>query len=631
MDRDTVTFTQMGGEGATWIGQAPFTDDEARVPEPRRRHLRPLRHPRDPRGRRGRREHDLQDPVQRRRRDDRRPAGRRARSRSRASRSSSRPRACAGSMVVTDEPEKYTARVLPAGVTVHHRRTLERVQRELREVPGVSALIYDQTCAAELHRKRKRGTIAAPDKRVVINELVCEGCGDCNVQSNCLSVMPLETEFGRKRRINQSSCNQDFSCLEGFCPSFVTLRGAQAQSAAAAGVGGVCRACPSRAPGRERRRAQHSDRGRRRHGRRDRERLARPRGAPRRQARRAARSDRPRAEIRRRVVARSNLDGPRAAARHADPGGAGGSPARLPTSSSRRAASRLSMLSAERSPVIVNVHEEMPPSFIRERDFDSPARKLIEALRTASRRRRRRDPRGTRLASALLGDSIGANVLMLGFAFQTGAAARIGRGALSRARALRPQRRGEQARVRLGPIRRAEPRASRASGDGRGRRRDSGRRRAAEASRSREEFLIGYQNRAYAARYRTLVDRVAAAEQRVRPGSSSLHDAVARNYFCAARLQGRVRGRASAHRDRFPRRAYGEISARERVRHSTSLRRCSRESIRRRAGRRNTSSEPGCCRVLRVLAKLEVLRGTKLDPFGYGGRSAARARVARAL
>src|SRR6185436_4999782 len=88
-----------------------------------------------------------------------------------------------------------------------------------------SALIYDQTCAAELHRKRKRGEIQAPDRRVVINELVCEGCGDCSVQSNCLSVMALETEFGRKRTINQSSCNQDYTCLEGFCPSFVTLEG----------------------------------------------------------------------------------------------------------------------------------------------------------------------------------------------------------------------------------------------------------------------------------------------------------------------------------------------------------------------------------------------------------------------
>ena len=99
------------------------------------------------------------------------------------------------------------------------------MQRELRDAPGVSALIYDQTCAAEARRLRKRGEFPDPDRRVVINELVCEGCGDCSVQSNCISIEPIETEFGRKRRINQSSCNKDYSCLKGHCPSFVTIEG----------------------------------------------------------------------------------------------------------------------------------------------------------------------------------------------------------------------------------------------------------------------------------------------------------------------------------------------------------------------------------------------------------------------
>ncbi|HET6828136.1 MAG TPA: DUF6537 domain-containing protein, partial [Ramlibacter sp.] len=110
---------------------------------------------------------------------------------------------------------------------VHHRDELDRIQREFREIPGVTAILYDQTCATEKRRRRKRGTAVDPAKRVVINELVCEGCGDCSVQSNCLSVEPLETEFGRKRTINQSTCNKDMSCLKGFCPSFVTVEGGQ--------------------------------------------------------------------------------------------------------------------------------------------------------------------------------------------------------------------------------------------------------------------------------------------------------------------------------------------------------------------------------------------------------------------
>ena len=139
-------------------------------------------------------------------------------------------------IVVTDEPQKYqsastqagpVALTLPAGIAVEHRDALERVQLEFRAIAGTTVIIYDQTCATEKRRRRKRGTLVTPSRHVVINELVCEGCGDCSVQSNCLSVEPVETEFGRKRRINQSGCNQDFSCLNGFCPSFVTVEGGQ--------------------------------------------------------------------------------------------------------------------------------------------------------------------------------------------------------------------------------------------------------------------------------------------------------------------------------------------------------------------------------------------------------------------
>ncbi|TKC87983.1 indolepyruvate ferredoxin oxidoreductase family protein [Trinickia terrae] len=131
-------------------------------------------------------------------------------------------------VIVTDEPEKYDAGVsLPQGVTVHHRDRLDAIQRELRDVPGTTVLIYDQTCATEKRRRRKRGAYPDPARRAFINDAVCEGCGDCSVQSNCLSVEPLETPLGAKRKINQSSCNKDFSCVKGFCPSFVTAEGAQ--------------------------------------------------------------------------------------------------------------------------------------------------------------------------------------------------------------------------------------------------------------------------------------------------------------------------------------------------------------------------------------------------------------------
>ena len=135
-------------------------------------------------------------------------------------------------VVVTDEPEKYGLdAALPAGVHVRHRLDLTVIQKELAEVPGVTVLIYDQTCAAEKRRRRKRGAFPDPDRRVMINPAVCEGCGDCGVKSKCVAVLPRETELGRKRHIDQSACNKDFSCVEGFCPSFVILHGAKPRKA----------------------------------------------------------------------------------------------------------------------------------------------------------------------------------------------------------------------------------------------------------------------------------------------------------------------------------------------------------------------------------------------------------------
>ena len=234
MDRSTVTFSQMGGEGVSWIGQAAFTTDQhvfANLGDGTYYHsgLLAVRQSiaagvnvtykilyNDAVAMTGGQPVDgvLKVPEMTRELD---------------------AEGAKRIVVVTDEPEKYEdaaikSRLAP-GVTVHHRDDLDAVQREMREVPGCSVIVYDQTCATEKRRRRKRGTLVEPAKRVVINELVCEGCGDCSVQSNCLSVEPVETEFGRKRRINQNSCNKDYSCLKGFCPSFVTVEGGQLRSA----------------------------------------------------------------------------------------------------------------------------------------------------------------------------------------------------------------------------------------------------------------------------------------------------------------------------------------------------------------------------------------------------------------
>jgi indolepyruvate ferredoxin oxidoreductase len=225
MDRETSTFTHMGAEGVTWVGQAPFTNEKhvftnlgdgtyfhsgilaIRAAVAAKVNITYKILFNDAVAMTGGQEFDgpLDPGI------------------------ISRQIAAEGVgpiIVVTDEPEKYPDDYKWAeGVTVRHRSELMDVQRELRDQPGVSAMIYDQTCASEKRRRRKRNEYPDPAKRAVINEAVCEGCGDCSVQSNCLSVEPLETELGRKRQINQSSCNKDFSCVTGFCPSFVTVEG----------------------------------------------------------------------------------------------------------------------------------------------------------------------------------------------------------------------------------------------------------------------------------------------------------------------------------------------------------------------------------------------------------------------
>ncbi len=230
MDRATIGFTQMGGEGVPWVGQQPFSTEQhvfANLGDGTYFHsgMLAIRQAiaagvnitykilyndavamtggqqvgERPEG------HSVVQIAQ-----------------------SMRAEGAVKITIVTDEPEKYEdVKGLPDGIAIQHRDVLDKVQREFREIKGTTVIIYDQTCATEKRRRRKRGTLVDPAVRVVINDLVCEGCGDCSVKSNCLSVEPLETEFGRKRTINQSTCNKDTSCLKGFCPSFVTVEGGQ--------------------------------------------------------------------------------------------------------------------------------------------------------------------------------------------------------------------------------------------------------------------------------------------------------------------------------------------------------------------------------------------------------------------
>ncbi len=227
MDRSTSTFSQMGGEGAAWVGQAPFSQDShvfANLGDGTYFHsgLLAIRQT-IAAGVNITYKILYNDAVAM---TGGQQVGERPEGHSVLQiMASVLAEGAVKLVIVTDDPAKYSGTALAPGVTVEHRDELDRIQREFRELKGTSVIIYDQTCATEKRRRRKRGTMTDPDRRVVINEVVCEGCGDCSVQSNCLSVEPVETEFGRKRQINQNSCNKDYSCLKGFCPSFVTVEG----------------------------------------------------------------------------------------------------------------------------------------------------------------------------------------------------------------------------------------------------------------------------------------------------------------------------------------------------------------------------------------------------------------------
>jgi len=524
--------------------------------------------------------------------------------------------------LVSDDPHKYPASTSWApGVTFHHRDQLDEVQRELRDWKGVSALIYDQTCAAEKRRRRKRGTYPDPAKRAFINEAVCEGCGDCSVQSNCLSVTPVETEFGTKRAIDQSSCNKDFSCVNGFCPSFATVEGgrlrqgkAQAEKTVSdepslpaaprlpsitdkpygvliTGIGGTgvvtIGALMGMAAHIEGKGATVLDQlG-----------MAQKGGA---------------------VISHVRI-GTSPEALHAVRLGAGGADVLLGCDLVVSAGpDALAKLEPGVSRAVINTHETITGEFTRHPDLAFPSHTLRLSIEAAVSADACDFLEATRLATGLMGDSIATNLFMLGYAYQKGLIP-IGHEALEQAIELN----GTAIQMNLGAFRWGR----RAAAD-----------RAAveklvappsdnvvafprpavtldEIVASRVKHLTGFQNAALADRYRALVQRVGAAEQTVLPGESLLAEAVARNYakllaykdeYEVARLHA-----DAAFANRLNQQFDGDYKLRFHLAPPLLAQRDPKTGhlIKQEFG-------PWLLPAFRLLARFKFLRGTAFDPFG---------------
>ncbi|HET7912413.1 MAG TPA: indolepyruvate ferredoxin oxidoreductase family protein, partial [Pseudolabrys sp.] len=436
--------------------------------------------------------------------------------------------------VVTDEPWKYAKDIeWPRGLTVHHRDELDAVQRELATISGVSVLIYDQTCAAEKRRRRKRGAFPDPDKRVVINDLVCEGCGDCGIKSNCVSVQPLETEWGRKRTIDQSSCNKDYSCIKGFCPSFVTVHGAKLKKG---------------------------------------ESIAQPGDWPDLPAPSAPLINHPYGiivtgiggtgivTIGAIVGMAAHLEGKGVGvidmAGLAQKGGAVYSHIRIANTPEEIHAIRiaaggadlviggdivvagakkvLGAMKAGITQVVVNTAEFLPGDFTRNTEFSLPTERLKRAIGGHAGRDRSHFVDASRLATALLGNSIGANMFMLGYAYQLGALP-LSADAIERAIEMN----GEAvpmniAAFRYGRRAAIDPKALEALIEPRPQEQNDSLKLSqsfAETVDRRVEFLTAYQNAGYARRYRNWVEKVRTVEAEKAPGQCGLAEAVARYLF----------------------------------------------------------------------------------------------------
>ncbi len=437
-------------------------------------------------------------------------------------------------VIVTDEPDKYpTGTEFPAGVTIHHRSELDDVQKTLREIPGLTVLIYDQTCAAEKRRRRKRGQFPDPAKRVFINELVCEGCGDCGVQSNCVAIQPVETEFGRKRKIDQSSCNKDYSCLKGFCPSFVTVEGGKLRrgkkdtvsavefpafptpelpaingtyDVVVTGVGGTGVVTIGALIGM----AAHLEG--KACGIIDMAGLAQKGGS-----------------VMTHLKIADDLDAISAIRVSA---GA----AELVLGCDIVVAGSKKVLASMRpgqTEVVINTHAAYPGDLTQNVDFNLPIERLKRVIRAQAGQGHVHTIDATGLATALQGDSILGNIFMLGYAYQLG---RLPLSAEAMEKAI--EMNGVAVPDNLAAFRWGRWAATDAdavekfAAPGRG----SDPVHALSTNLDdiidrRAAFLTAYQNVAYAKRYRTQIEGVRAAEEAAKPGETALTEAVARALF----------------------------------------------------------------------------------------------------
>ncbi len=620
MDRSTSTFSQMGGEGAAWVGQAPFTQDRhvfANLGDGTYYHsgLLAIRQA-IASGANITYKILYNDAVAM-------TGGQPVEGHLSVAQISRELHAegVRDIVVLSDEPEKYRdVRDLAPGATVQHRDELDHVQRRLREVAGTTVLIFDQTCATEKRRRRKRGLMAEPDRRVAINPLVCEGCGDCSEQSNCLSVEPLDTEFGRKRTINQSSCNKDYSCLKGFCPSFVSVEGARPRKAPAAASPSL-QALPD--PGEPS--------------------IPDP-----------VKADRAGGGCYGILVAgiggtgvitigqllgvAAHIEGKgivtQDAAGLAQKGGATWSHVLIANDPAQIHTTRVAMAEAElvlgcdpivaadretlarvrrdRTFIALNTHGAPTAALVHQPQWQFPAAACHQALEQAAGAQQVSGFDADALARHVLGDSIYANPMMLGFAWQKGWIP-LRRESLLRAIELNDVAvdNNKQA-FEWGRHAAAHPEQVAALGATEQVIEFARRPTLEQLVRRRTEFLTAYQNTTYAQRYEQLVTRVAQAESTL--GSTRLSEAVARTLF-----------KLMAYKDEYEvARLHADpsfaASLREQFDGDFKLRYHLAPPLLSRPGPdgrpRKIEFGPWMGGVMRLLRHGKVLRGTWLDPFG---------------